>query len=176
MKRCAPLAAYYALGVERRSLLAVSALVGALVLVASGAATTRSTRPAARQRTCPATIARSPDDQGIAATSRVLAAVRAGVPKVFRNYTTQGGGPGWHHYQVLGLLSLSGGDSREPGVITRYRRAAMRRCGRAVALDSWVIFLQFPEGPMASTSNAHMFVAKTRSGWRAWYGAVDIQP
>jgi hypothetical protein len=49
----------------------------------------------------------------------------------------------------------------------------IHRCGRAVAFNSWVVFLQFPEGPMASTSNAHMFVAKTRGGWRAWYGSVD---
>jgi hypothetical protein len=102
-----------------------------------------------------------------------MAAVRAGVPRLFRDYTTQGGGPGWHHYQVLGLLSLSGGYSPEPRVLTRYRRVMMRRCGRAVAFNSWVVFLQFPEGPMASTSNAHMFVAKTRRGWRAWYGSVD---
>lgn len=103
----------------------------------------------------------------------MIAAVRGGVPRIFRDYTTQGGGPGWHHYQVLGLLSLSGGYSPEPQVITRHRRVVMRRCGRAVALNSWVVFLQFPEGPMASTSNAHMFVAKTIRGWRAWYGSVD---
>jgi len=142
------------------------------VLVTSGAATTTSTRSAAGQRPCPVT-ARSPGDQGIRTTLRVIAAVRAGVPRLFRDYTTQGGGPGWHHYQVLGLLSLGGGYSPEPRVITRYRRVVMRRCGRAVAFNSWVVFLQFPEGPMASTSNAHMFVAKTRRGWRAWYGAVN---
>ena len=145
----------------------------ALVLVASGAATTTSTRPEARQHTCPVT-ARSPESGGIGTTSRVIAAVRAGVPRVFRDYTTQGGGPGWRHYHVLGLLSLAGGYSAEPQVTTHYRRAAIRRCGRAVAFSSWVVFLQFPEGPMASTSNAHMFVAKTRRGWRAWYGAVDV--
>ena len=148
----------------------------ALVVVASGAASTTASGPAVRQRTCPRPIARSPGDQGTGTTSRVIAAVRAGVPRIFRDYTTQGGGPGWHHYQVLGLLSLSFNSyDPEQGVIARYRRAAVRRCGRAVALDSWVVFLQFPEGPMASTSNAHMFVANTRRGWRAWYGAVDMQ-
>lgn len=90
------------------------------------------------------------------------------MPRLFRDYTTQGGGPGWHHYQVLGLLSLSGGYLPEPRAIVRYRREAARRCGRTVALNSWVVLLQFPEGPTASTSFGHMFVAKTRRGWVAW--------
>jgi hypothetical protein len=90
------------------------------------------------------------------------------VPRIFRDYTTQGGGPGWHRYQVLGLLSLSGGYLPEPRAVVRYRREAARRCGRTVALDSWVVLLQFPEGPMVSTSFGHMFVAKTRGGWVAW--------
>ena len=42
--------------------------------------------------------------------------------------TTQGGGPGWHHYQVLGLLSLSGGYS--PPAIDIHKRAF-----RAAVLD-----------------------------------------
>jgi hypothetical protein len=49
----------------------------------------------------------------------------------------------------------------------------MHRCGRAVADNTWIVFLQFPEGPMASTSFAHMFVARIPRGWRAWYGSVD---
>jgi len=142
----------------------------ALALVASGASNAPVTYQGELQRACPVTIEAG---AGIGTTSRVIAAVRAGVPRLFRDYTTQGGGPGWHHYQALGLLSLSGGVSPEPRVITRYRRDVMRRCGRAVAFNSWVGFLQFPEGPMASASNAHVFVAKTRRGWRAWYGSVD---
>ena len=99
--------------------------------------------------------------------------MRSGVPRIFRNYTTQGGGPGWHHYQVQGLLSLLPGYAHEPRVIARYRREVMDRCGRAVALNTWIVFLQFPEGPMASTSLAHMFVVRTPRGWRAWHGSVD---
>jgi hypothetical protein len=89
-------------------------------------------------------------------------------PPNLRDFTTQGGGPGWHHYHVLGLASLFAGSV--PGVVrglSRYRREATRRCG-TVALRSWVVFLQFPEAPMASTSFAHMLVARTPRGWVAW--------
>ena len=89
------------------------------------------------------------------------------------NYTRQGGGPGWHHYQVLGLVSLIPGYLPEPGVIGRYRRQVMSRCGSAVAFNTWILFLQFPEGPMASTTLAHMFVVRAPRGWRAWYGSVN---
>jgi hypothetical protein len=139
----------------------------ALALVASGATIAPVTGQAERQWSCPATI-QSGGYQGIRATSEIVAAVRKGVPRIFRDYTTQGGGPGWHHYQVLGLLSLGGGYSPEPRAVVRYRREAARRCGRSAARNSWVVLLQFPEGPMVSVSFAHMFVAKTRRGWIAW--------
>lgn len=139
----------------------------ALLLVASGGATTRDTAHARHQRACPSTI-QAGGYQGISATSQIVAAVRSGVPQIFRDFTTQGGGPGWHHYQVQGLISLSGGYSPESRVVTRYRREAARRCGRAAAVNSWVVLLQFPEAPMASTSFAHMFVARTAHGWVAW--------
>jgi hypothetical protein len=141
-------------------------LVGVLVLVlaAGGAATTRWIGQSARQSPCPTTI-KADGRQGIRATFQIVAAVGRGVPRIFRDFTTQGGGPGWHHYQVEGLYSLT---SPEPRSIARYRREALRRCGRAVALGSWVVFLQFPEAPMASSSFAHMFVARTRHGWVAW--------
>ena len=138
-----------------------------VVLVLSGAAGAESNGPASRQRACP----RSPvtvTDTGIATTGKVVSAVQRGVPRIFRDFTTQGGGPGWHHYQVEGLISLNGGFYPVLQGIARYRREALRRCGRAVTLSSWVILLQFPEAPMASSSFAHMFVAKTRSGWIAW--------
>jgi len=142
------------------------------MIAASGAARTPSVVPAARHHSCPLTP-RSAGSQDLRAASRIITAVRKGVPWVFRNYTTQGGGPGWHHYQVLGLDSLLGGDDPEARLVARYRREVLRRCGRAVAFNTWVVFLQFPEGPMASTSLAHMFVVKTHRGWVAWYGSVD---
>jgi hypothetical protein len=139
----------------------------ALALVASGATIVPATYQSERQRSCPMTI-QAGGYQGIRSASEIVAAVRQGVPRIFRDYNTQGGGSGWHHYQVLGLLSLSGGYLPEPRAIARYRREAARRCGRAVARNSWVVLLQFPEGPMASTSFGHMFVAKTGRGWVAW--------
>jgi hypothetical protein len=144
-------------------------LVGALalVLVTGGAATTRSTEPVARKSSCPRAID-AVGREGIRATAQIVAAVGNGVPRIFRDFTTQGGGPGWHHYRVEGLFSLNGGYYPEPRGIGRYRREALRRCGRAVALGSWVVFLQFPAAPMVSVSSAHMFVAKTHHGWVAW--------
>ena len=140
----------------------------AFVLVASGAATTHPTGRSGRQSSCP-TAPKFSSGQGIRATEQIVAAVRRGVPRIFRDFTTQGGGPGWHHYQVLGLVSLlEGAYYPEVRGIARYRREAVRRCGRDVALSSWVIFLQFPEAPMASSSFAHMFVARTPRGWVAW--------
>jgi len=149
-------------------------LVGALglVLVASGAGTTHPQRQVAGRASCPATI-QSAGYEGIGATAKIVEAVRRGVPRIFRNFTTQGGGPGWHHYQVIGLYSLNRGYYPEPAGIGRYRRAAMHRCGRTVALDSWVTFLQFPEAPMASVSSAYMFVGRTRQGWVAWSGSIN---
>jgi hypothetical protein len=137
----------------------------AFVLIASGAASTRSARGVGQH--CPA-VAKSSGGQGVQTAARVVEAVRRGVPRIFRDFTTQGGGPGWHHYQVLGLVSLNGGYYPELRSTARYRREALHRCGRAVALSSWVIFLQFPEAPMASSSFDHMFVAKTPHGWVAW--------
>jgi len=127
-------------------------LVGllAFVLVASGAATNHSTSRLARRSSCPA-VTESIGSQGIRTTAQVVAAVRRGVPRIFRDFTTQGGGPGGHHYQVLGLFSLNGGYYPEARGIARYRREAV-----------------FPEAPMASSSFAHMFVARTPHGWVAW--------
>lgn len=144
-------------------------VVGALALafLASGATIAPATSQAEPQRSCPVTI-QSGGYQGIRATSGIVAAVRKGVPRIFRDFTTQGGGPGWHRYQVLGLLSLSEGYLPEPRAVVRYRREAMRQCGRAVALNSWVVLLQFPAAPTVSSSFAHMFVARTRRGWVAW--------
>jgi hypothetical protein len=139
----------------------------AFVLIASGAATSHSTGRLGWQSSCP-TAPEFSSGQGIRTTAQIVAAVRRGVPRIFRDFTTPGGGPGWHHYQVLGLLSLNGGYYSEVRGIARYRREAMHRCGRDVALSSWVIFLQFPEAPMASSSFVHMFVAKTPHGWVAW--------
>lgn len=144
----------------------VVAVLG-LVLVTTGAATTRSRRQLTRQASCPQTI-QARGYQGIRATAEIVEAVRRGVPRIFRDFTTQGGGPGWHHYQVEGLFSLNGGYYPEPLGIRRYRRIAIKRCGRTVAFDSWVAFLQFPTAPMASVSSAYMFVARTRRGWVAW--------
>ena len=142
-------------------------VLGLRLLVVSVASGASSNGRASSQRSCP----RSPvtvNDAGIGTTPKVVSAVRRGVPRIFRDFTTQGGGPGWHHYQVLGLVSLNGGYYPAIEGIDRYRREALRRCGRTVALSSWVILLQFPEAPMAANSFAHMFVAKTRHGWVAW--------
>jgi hypothetical protein len=76
---------------------------------------------------------------------------------------------------VLGLFSLSGGyyESPQPQVAGRYRRNLIRRCGRAVADNTWVVFLSFPEGPSAVYGQGHMFVVDSRHGWVAWYGSID---
>jgi hypothetical protein len=146
----------------------VVAVLG-LVLVTSGAATNRPSHQATRQGSgsCPKTV-QTAGYEGIRATAEIVAAVRRGVPRIFRDFTTQGGGPGWHHYQVEGLFSLNGGYNPEPRGIRGHRQIAIHRCGRAVAFDSWVVFLQFPAAPVASVSSAYMFVARTRRGWVAW--------
>ena len=142
-------------------------VLGLVLLAISGASGASSNGRASSQPSCP----RSPvaiSDVGIGTTPKVVSAVRRGVPRIFRDFTTQGGGPGWHHYQVLGLVSLNGGYYPDVRGIARYRREAVRRCGKDVALSSWVILLQFPEAPMVSSSFAHMFVARTPRGWVAW--------
>jgi len=145
----------------------VASVLGLVLLVVGGAAGAGSNGKALSARSCPMSPL-TVNDAGIATAPQVVFAVRRGVPRIFRHFTTQGGGPGWHHYQVLGLVSLIGGYYPAIQGIDRYRREALRRCGRAVALSSWVIFLQFPEAPMAASSFAHMFVSNTRNGWVAW--------
>jgi hypothetical protein len=145
----------------------LASALGLVLWAVSGASGTSSNGSASSQPSCPGSPV-TVSDAGIATTPKVVSAVRRGVPRIFRDFTTQGGGPGWHHYQVLGLVSLNGGYYPAIKGIDRYRGEARRRCGRAVALSSWVIFLQFPEAPMVASSFAHMFVTKTRAGWVAW--------
>jgi hypothetical protein len=146
---------------------AVLVAVLALCAVAGGAATASPNRQLTPQASCPTTV-QAAGYQGITATAQIVAAIRRGVPRIFHDFTTQGGGPGWHHYQVAGLFSLNGGYRPEPSAIRRYRKIATHRCGRAVTSSSWVVFLQFPAAPMASADTGYMFVAKTRDGWVAW--------
>lgn len=145
----------------------LASALGLVLWAVSGASGASSNGRASSQPSCPGSPV-TVSDAGIATTPKVVSAVRRGVPRIFRDFTTQGGGPGWHHYQVLGLVSLNGGYYPAIKGIDRYRGEARRRCGRAVALSSWVIFLQFPEAPMVASSFAHMFVTKTRAGWVAW--------
>jgi hypothetical protein len=142
-----------------------------LVALAVAGSTPSGARPTERHTSdsvCPRGVLFAGGREGIATTSKIVAAVRRGVPSVFGDFTTQGGGPGWHHYQVEGLISLTGGYVPEPGGIARYRREAARRCGRTVARSSWLVLLEFPEAPMASVSSQHMFVTRTGKGWVAW--------
>jgi len=55
-----------------------------------------------------------------------------------------------------------------PG-IAYWRELAVRRCGREVALLSWVVGAAFPERKIASPSTSISFITHTRAGWRLWY-------
>jgi hypothetical protein len=106
--------------------------------------------------TCPRAL-----EPGPRAPEGVLAAVRQGVPGIYR-------GPEYRGYLVTGLAPLAPRAFRPAGVDV-YAGIAARRCGRRVADRSWVVFLTFPRAPGASISQGIVFTARTATGWRLWY-------
>ena len=104
----------------------------------------------------------------------VVQAIKAQVPRVFANLTSMGE-PAWPHVQVQALVRLNqlplGGRAsgyRPPvGGLTRYATIAARGCGRAAALASVLVFLQFPECQLPCAFG-WAYVTSTRSGWHLW--------
>jgi hypothetical protein len=101
----------------------------------------------------------------------VAAAVRAQVPRVYADLTSMGQ-PAWPHFQVqamivmdqIPLAQISG-----PRIfgLKRYVELAARRCGRATALSSVLVFLEFPLCQIPCSED-WAYVARTRRGWRLW--------
>jgi hypothetical protein len=50
-----------------------------------------------------------------------------------------------------------------------YMARPERACGKAVVNNSWVVFVELPDAPMASLYPALVYVARTPTGWRPWY-------
>jgi hypothetical protein len=55
----------------------------------------------------------------------------------------------------------------------RFRQLAARRCGPATARRSWAVVADFPDAPMATTSQIAVFVVDTARGWRLYGSVLD---
>ncbi|HEX8123744.1 MAG TPA: hypothetical protein VF549_21010 [Solirubrobacteraceae bacterium] len=122
----------------------------------------RSARTApARERDarCPKALAGAPG-----AVIRVVRTVRRELPRTLRGIDVRGA-------SITSVFDLSL-DAVLPGLRRqRYIRVAARACGVVVAHRSWVALVHSPRARMASLSPAVLYVARTRAGWRTWYGA-----
>jgi hypothetical protein len=88
--------------------------------------------------------------------------IQAALPKLIRK--TYGKDPHYKVWEAKRIISLADPDS------SPYSDIAKQQCGEEVANQSWLVDLFFPEFlPSASLSQGHIFVAKTKKGWVAWY-------
>jgi hypothetical protein len=156
-----------------RILLAALAVVLLLALALWGVAAVRSaaTVPAAPVTGgCPREI-REVAAFGPSRMIPVLRALKAQIPRVYAHLTSMGD-PAWPHAQVQALVRLNQlplGESFLPPVrgLDRYKRFAVRACGRNAALASVLVFLQFPycQNPCAFS---WAYLTPTRAGWHLW--------
>ena len=148
----------------------LSGLVCAGVVVARSAG---APRPVVVTGGCP----RSVKPAALFGPSRMILALRAlkaQVPRVFANLTSMGH-PAWPNFQLQALvrlnqLPLGGPDSGfRPAVrgLDRYETLAARACGKKVALESVLVFLQFPSCQLPC-SIGWAYLTPTRAGWHLW--------
>ena len=103
-----------------------------------------------------------------------LRALKAQVPRVFANLTSMGH-PAWPNFQVQALVRLNqlplGGpySGFRPVVrgLDRYETLAARACGRKAAIESVLVFLQFPSCQLPC-SIGWAYLTPTRAGWHLW--------
>lgn len=99
-------------------------------------------------------------------------AVHAQLRRVFGDLTSQGHAA-WHQPGITALISADGtgygpGGWPPPFKGTAfYRKTAVRACGRRVARDSLVAFIEFPDCQLAC-AYTFAYVTKTRRGWYMW--------
>jgi hypothetical protein len=101
---------------------------------------------------------------GLAPAEDVIGAARRLIP---RTYTD----PAYSSFIIQSVFSLEPvvAGLRDPA---RFRAFAAARCGRSVALGSWVVAVQFPGAPIATAGLGIVYLVKTRSGWKLW-GKID---
>jgi hypothetical protein len=73
------------------------------------------------------------------------------------------------HYIVEDLRSLAEDDLGFRGRSSTYHQLAAKRCGQAVAANSWLALVHFPEAATPDTASGVAFLARTPRGWRLWY-------
>jgi hypothetical protein len=100
-----------------------------------------------------------------------LRALKAQIPRVYANLKSMGQAA-WPHAQVtafvrLNQLPLGGGLLPTVRGLDRYKRFAIRACGRTAALASVLVFLQFPYCQIPC-SFSWAYLTPTRSGWHLW--------
>jgi hypothetical protein len=97
--------------------------------------------------------------------------LRREVPRAFGNMTNQGGSGGWRGYWTVAALSLDPAHSFFTPV-RPYHRAAVAKCGKRVAAQSWVVLIEFPNAADALSGEGVAFLARTPHGWRIWGTSV----
>jgi hypothetical protein len=59
------------------------------------------------------------------------------------------------------------------GMLAQWYKAAVRRCGKTVALHTWAFRTSLPNAQNANTANNIALLAKTPGGWRFYGGIQD---
>ncbi len=133
------------------SILLLLGALGAAGPARAGAAVVQPARPSIK---CPHALRLTRD-----APERVLAVVRAEVPRLYGKKLSRG-----YLIRMMGETLLLTGQMRV------YHGIARSQCGAQVANRSWIVFLTFPAArPSASMSAGQLYAARTAKGWVIWF-------
>lgn len=135
-------------------------VVSILMLVVAVGATCPAGVRAASARLGPATL-HCPHALPLTrdAPERVLAVVRAEVPRLYGKRLSRG-----YLIREMGEAQLLTGQARV------YDEIGKSQCGATVASRSWIVFLAFPAAlPSASMSAGQLYVARTARSWVIWF-------
>lgn len=114
-------------------------------------------RPATHDRRCPI-----PLNGGRFGAAHAADATRRQLKRIFPGFDRRDS-------RISASISLGMGDF-VPKLSSHYYTARpAEACGRHVVQNSWVVIVSLPRAPMASLVPALVYVARTPTGWHAWY-------
>jgi len=136
-------------------------VVAAMSLLLAGAGGARVVSPRA---SCPASVRPGgPHD-----VEAVVAALRRQMPSLYKGLTDMGEpvpiNP--RTYEIEGVIRL--GVAPGPAFARALRRQALQLCPARVVERSWAVSLSLARVQLPASARV-VFLARTRSGWTAWY-------
>jgi hypothetical protein len=95
----------------------------------------------------------------------VVAALRRQMPSLYKGLTDMGEPVpiNARTYEIEGVIRLGG-----PAFARAFRRQALQLCPARVVERSWAVSLSLARVQLPASARV-VFLAKTRSGWTAWY-------